>query len=202
VSFSQNWLEQEWADSEYMQYKQENFLALDSYLNFAPQSILDIGCGLAWESRMFNEKYGTELWLLDGDQADNKDVPAADGGWHPNPENFLYYYPLKTLDSELKKRGTNNYHLVDCNNISIPSDKKFDLITSWLSCGFHYPVSTYQELIKKHSHEKTRLIFDIRINYKTKKPRLDDSFEILAEIQKEKRLLKSWKHITAEIKIK
>jgi len=202
VIFSQNWIEQEWADPEYSQYKKENFTAVDAYLNFKPLTILDIGCGLAWESRLFNMKYGTELWLIDGDQADNKDIPAADGGWLPDPENFLYYYPLSTLDAELKKRGTGNYHLIDCNNINIPSDKKFDLITSWLSCGFHYPISTYQELIKKHSHENTRLIFDIRINYKTKKPRVDHSFEIVAEIQKENRLLKSWKHMTAEIKIK
>jgi acyl-CoA synthetase (AMP-forming)/AMP-acid ligase II len=50
----------------------------------------------------------------------------------------------------------------DCNNIDIPENIKFDLITSYLSCGYHYPISTYKELILKHSHKDTKLVFDLR----------------------------------------
>ena len=109
MTFSQNWLVEEWSDPEYKKYKEENFLALDSYLGFAPNSILDIGCGLAWESRMFNEKYGTELWLLDGDISNNITTNSADVGWHENSKNFLYYNSLTVLDQELKKRNTKNF---------------------------------------------------------------------------------------------
>lgn len=204
MTFSQNWLEQEWSTPEYMNYKQENFLAVDSYLNFAPASILDIGCGLAWESRMFNEKYGSELWLLDGDKSNNEvTINSIDCGWRNNSKDFLYYNSLEILDQELKKRNTKNYHLIDCNNITIPEDMKFDVITSWLSCGYHYPISTYRDFIKKHSHENTRLIFDIRIALKTHEPYIEECFEIIHEIQKEKRQrLKFWKHMNCEIKIK
>ncbi len=204
MTFSQNWLVEEWSDPEYKKYKEENFLAVDSYLGFAPNSILDIGCGLAWESRMFNEKYGTELWLLDGDISNNKITQnSADAGWHGNSKNFLYYNSLTVLDQELKKKNTKNYHLLDCNNIHIPEDKKFDVITSWLSCGYHYPISTYQDLIKKHSHENTRLIFDIRITLKTHIPHVEESWEIVHEIQEEKRKrMKFWKHMNCEIKFK
>jgi hypothetical protein len=66
------------------------------------------------------------------------------------------------LDAKLTELGTKNYHLVDANNIRIPEDVKFDVITSWLSCGHHYPVNAYMELMRKHSHENTRILLDIR----------------------------------------
>ena len=33
-----------------------------------------------------------------------------------------------------------------------------------MSCGFHYPIDTYAQLIKQHSNNDTLLIFDIRKN--------------------------------------
>ena len=127
-----NWIDEVWNTELYQQLKRENFELVDKYLPSAPLKILDIGCGLAWESRLFNQKYGSELWLLDGDTKNNdtKLLTASDGEYHSTPNEFLYYYPLQKLDEELKKLGTQNYYLVDCNNIQIVEDVKFDLITS------------------------------------------------------------------------
>jgi hypothetical protein len=75
------WLSKEWSTPEYQAAKKLNFDLLDAELKKPPISILDIGCGLAWESRMFNDKYGTELWLLDGDTSLNtKQLLAVNGG--------------------------------------------------------------------------------------------------------------------------
>ena len=83
----------------------------------------------------------------------------------------------------------------DVNNISIPKDKKFDLITSWLSCGFHYPVSTYKDLILQHSHKDTRIFLDIRLHLKTKEIfHNDNSIEILKILNRHR------KYIAAEIR--
>jgi hypothetical protein len=157
-----------WDKAVYRGYKKENFEILDKFLGSKPMKILDIGCGLAWESRLFNEKYNSELWLLDGDTRDNesKSPTATTGKYHTSTDEFLFYHPLSELDAELKKLGTKNYHLIDCNNINISEDIKFDLITSWVSCGFHYPVNTYRDLILKHSHVNTRVVMDLRIMYK------------------------------------
>ena len=35
-----------------------------------------------------------------------------------------------------------------------------------MSCGFHYPVNIYKELILKHSHPETRIVMDLRVMYK------------------------------------
>jgi SAM-dependent methyltransferase len=189
------WLDKIWFTDIYQQHKKENFDVINLHLTSPPTTILDIGCGLAWESRLFNQKYGTKLWLLDGDIKNNDVKPrhARDGGYNTHSTNFLYYLTLQQLDNELKKLDTQNYHLIDCNNIKIDQNIKFDLITSWVSCGFHYPSSTYRELILKHSHPNTKIIFDIRIPTKQKHPIEESGIEIVQVLNTRS------KYVTAEI---
>ncbi len=192
----ENWIDDVWYTDEYQNHKRDNFKILDDYLDTAPKTILDIGCGLAWESRLFNEKYKSELWLLDGDVSANPETNASTTGYHSSAEEFLFYNKLSKLDDELKKLNTKNYHLVDCNNILIPDDFKFDLITSWVSCGFHYPVNTYRDLILKHSHSDTKIIMDLRVAYKkTKMPEKEEGVEIIKIINTRP------KYVTAELKL-
>ena len=153
-----------WTTERYTAKKRTNFELVDSYLSQPIGKLLDIGCGFAHESRWFGEKYDTELWLLDGNQKHNVDKSntASYGKWNTTPDDLYFYHTFDFLDAKLQELGTKNYHLVDVNDINIPSDVKFDVITSWLSCGHHYPVKTYIDLMKKHSHENTRIILDIR----------------------------------------
>ena len=194
--FTQDWISNEWQDFAYQKIKENNFNTLDSYLKFPPTTILDIGCGLAWESRMFNVKYNTSLYLIDGDASNNqtKDAKSKDVNYHQSADTFLYYNSFRRLDDELKKLGTKDYTLIDCNNLTLP-DIKFDLITSWLSCGFHYPVSTYVSLIKKHSHSGTRIVVDLRKNKKTGEIFLEECFKIVQIVSEAK------KSVTAEIEL-
>jgi len=193
---NENWIDDVWFTELYQQLKKENFEIANSYLTTPPVRILDIGCGLAWESRLFNQAHGSELWLIDGDVKNNdtKSSKAVARAYHADPNEFLYYYPLEKLDKELKKLNTKNYHLIDCNNIQIDEDIKFDLITSWVSCGFHYPANTYRDLILKHSHSGTRIIFDMRSKRKQNNAILEDGVEIVHQLNKRP------KYITAEIK--
>ena len=153
-----------WTKDRYIAKHRATFETVDAYLNQPVGKLLDIGCGFAWQSRWFNEKYGTELWLLDGDANTNSNKPetASYGNWNTDPGQLKFYHTFDFLNSKLQELGTQNYHLIDANNINIPGDVKFDLITSWLSCGHHYPVKTYIDLMKRHSHENTRIILDIR----------------------------------------
>lgn len=153
-----------WTTDKYISKRRTNFETINTYLNQPVGCLLDIGCGFAWESRWFNEKYGTELWLLDGDASHNvtKPITASYGNWNTSSSELKFYHTLDFLDAKLQELGTKNYHLVDANNINIPNNVKFDLITSWLSCGHHYPVKTYIDLMRQHSHKNTRIILDVR----------------------------------------
>ena len=186
-----DWLDKEWFTAEYQKEKRNNFETIDKHLNTPPKNILDIGCGLAWESRYFQKKYGCKLWLLDGEPKKEKHMTEV--GWNETADTFSFYYSLNFLKEKLADLGTENFELIDVNNITFPDNLKFDLITSYKSCGFHYPVSTYKDLILKHSHESTKVIFDLR----TAKGELvsTESFKIKSILSKHK------KHINAEIEI-
>jgi hypothetical protein len=186
-----DWLNEEWNTEKYQLEKKQNFESIDRYLTSPPNHILDIGCGLAWESRLFQQKYNSHLWLLDGDPADNK-KSQTEVGWNPDPTTFAFYNSFNFLNTKLKELGTKNYKLIDVNNIVLPDDLKFNLITSFKSCGFHYPVTTYKDLILKHSLPDTKIIVDLRTS---KGSVVDtDGFEIVNILEKHK------KHINAEIK--
>jgi hypothetical protein len=196
IFYQKNWMKL-WHSGGYQGYKQAGFDALDAYLKTPPKLILDIGCGLAWESRKFNKKYNTELWLLDGDVSsnENKNPEKSNWGkWHDTPDTLLFYHSLEFLDQQLKQSNLSNYHLVDVNNIVIPKDVKFDLITSWLSCGFHYPVSTYKDLILNHSHENTVIAMDLRLNKHTKMPTIEPGIELVTAVRYGK------KHVNSHIR--
>jgi SAM-dependent methyltransferase len=156
--------DRKWSHERYVAKRRASFEIVDAYLNQPVGRLLDIGCGFAYDSRWFNQKYGTELWLLDGDASTNATKPesASYGNWNTTSSELKFYHTFEFLDAKLKELGTQNYRLVDANNISIPDDVKFDVITSWLSCGHHYPVNTYIELMRKHSHANTRILLDIR----------------------------------------
>jgi SAM-dependent methyltransferase len=152
------WMEH-WSSKEYFKSKLENFEVIDNWLQKPPSSILEIGCGQAIESINFQKKYNTELWLLDGDSSTTEDRNRFSK--FDKVDNMKFYNPIDDLKSFYNKSEI-EYTFVDANNIQIPENKIFDVIYSFKSCGFHYPIDTYYELIKKHSDEKTKLIFDIR----------------------------------------
>ena len=154
------WLD-EWYTPEYQELKDKDIEFVLEYLkDNPPGKVLDIGCGLAWESRALQQNYGSELWLMDGDKKDSSDTKEV--GWRGESKNMGFYHALEELDQQLQQLGTENYHLIDANNIEIPDDIKFDLVYSAISCGFHYNANTYMNLIKKHSHNDTKIMFDLR----------------------------------------
>ncbi|QNI50230.1 hypothetical protein SynRS9915_00508 [Synechococcus sp. RS9915] len=127
-----------------------------------PATLLDIGCGLAKESELIQKKYGTDLYLIDGDFKDNgssrnRDIAFGD------VDSFSFYSSLTDLRNSFNSRKL-RYQLFDANDLNLPP-VKFDLIMSLLSCGFHYPVSAYKDLILAHSHPDSIIIVDLRKDF-------------------------------------
>lgn len=143
-----------WLEDDYQNHKQAVFELIDNYLNPAPTKSLEIGCGLALDSEYFYKKYNTDIWLLDGNETNARDIKYG------SAETFAFYNTIESLKESYDSRNL-KYKFVDANNIKL-GDEKFDLIFSLKSCGFHYPLDTYYELIKNHSTKETRLIFELR----------------------------------------
>ena len=153
-----------WQSKEHFDKKQSMFNIVDQYIKKTPGSILDIGCGLAFESEMFQKKYNCSLHLLDGDfentQERNRKVNYGD------TETMAFYSKVEDLKKSWDSRGL-NYNFVDANDLVLDTNVKFDLVYSFESCGFHYPISTYNKFLKKHTTKETIFIFDIRRKSKT-----------------------------------
>jgi SAM-dependent methyltransferase len=152
------WLDA-WNTESHKEYKAKVFNIIDSYID-PPKTILDIGCGFARESELFQKKYKSKLWLLDGDFDTTKSI-SRDTKFG-SAENFKFYNTIEILKESWNSRDM-DYTFVDANDIRIDPSVKFDLILSSVSCGFHYPANTYKDLVEKHSHNDTKVIFDLRI---------------------------------------
>ena len=148
-----------WVKPQYIATKVETFNILEGYLTQPPKRILDIGCGFAKVSELFQKKYGTELYLMEGDMDNSAGKRIGKFG---EIDNFQWYLPVERMKQEWDANGMTYTH-VDGNNINIPDNVKFDVIYSWLSCGFHYPARTYRDLVLKHSTADTVVIMDFRL---------------------------------------
>jgi len=172
---NQTFIPKRWEKEEYQSRAHTVFEQVDSYLSTPPKRILDIGCGYAYISQQFQKKYGTELWLLEGDfNATNDRERKASWG---DVDTMKFYLPVK----QLKKYWDDQnilYNFVDANNIHINNNLTFDFVCSWLSCGYHYPVATYQSLIKKHTNSSSVIIMDIR----TKTLNKQQSIEVVKKL--------------------
>jgi len=147
-----------WTEGYYKNNQLKTFEIVDNYLKSKPTTILDIGAGFAYVSQLFQEKYNSDLYLLDGEFDGNVDKRHNKYG---STETMSFYAPLKDLKTHYDSQGM-RYVQVDANNVNIDKDVKFDLIYSFLSCGFHYPIGTYINLMLNHSHDNTVIIMDIR----------------------------------------
>lgn len=149
-----------WSKPGYIQGKQALFERIDAYVNRPIKRILDIGCGFAKTSELFQKKHDCELYLLESDIGNS---PGKRIGKWGTADSFQWYLPIDRLKRAWDEQGM-RYTLVDGANIQVAPDIKFDLVYSWLSCGFHYPVSTYRDFIKRHTTPDSIIIMDFRGN--------------------------------------
>lgn len=168
------WLNGVWQNDEYLKSKEISFNLIESFLTHPPKNILDIGCGLAFESEMFQKKYNCNLHLLDGDFEDSKN--ATRDRKFGSADTMAFYSKISDLQKSFDERNL-RYTFVDANNINIPKNLKFDLIYSNVSCGFHYPLNTYLNLLRDHTDKNSIMIFDIHTRYF--KEQINDLFDLV-----------------------
>jgi SAM-dependent methyltransferase len=152
-------IDQKWLSEPYLQGVRRCFDLVRDYLPTPPKRILDIGCGFAQCSQLFQEQYGSELYLLEGSSEMNT-ATQRKSKFGP-ADTFKFYWPMDYLHNQWTSQGLKYTH-VSAHLPQIDPTVKFDLVCSWLSCGYHYPADTYRDLILAHTHEQSVVIMDFR----------------------------------------
>lgn len=148
-----------WKSTQYVDDKKEKIEKLKSHIKNPPKNILDIGCGPAIESEYFQKEYGSYLYLLDGNKTSDKKREISFG----SVDTFNFYYDIETLKKDYDSRNLNYTFLDATGDVDLP-EITFDFVYSFLSCGFHYPVSEYVSMLKYCTDENSLIMFDIRRN--------------------------------------
>jgi len=153
--------------------------SIKAYLPNDCSRVLDIGCGLGGIDLMVYGHYNgnVELNLFDYSKIDDK--------IHYGYQNIGSIYNSLELSKEFLVMNGVDEHKIRIHNAEneFPIGR-FDVILSILSCGFHYPVSTYLSKVKDSLNGVA--IFDIR-KYSKQEDELRKNFnhvEVIAEYTK------------------
>lgn len=102
-----------------------------------PKRYADIGCGAAFIDLMIYRRFGCDLVLIDIEESDGIHFGFADSG--------AGYASLDVARKFLETNGVPAAAITTINpkHQSVADLEPVDMATSLLSCGFHYPASTY-----------------------------------------------------------
>ena len=130
-----------------------------SIINHKVSSVLDIGCGIAgYHSRWMKNLKG-ELFLFDKSTFNISSLHYGMGATE------RYYNSLSLAKNFLARQGieSNRIHTIEVGSKKF-SDRKYDLIVSFISLGFHYHIDTYWMEIIDSIADEGLVIIDIRNN--------------------------------------
>jgi SAM-dependent methyltransferase len=135
-------------ENHYLAEMADLFDNISPHLPAEVRSVLDVGCGLGginiFTARRFPDAV---VYLLDRDGDTGSKI-----GWHDGADAFGCYNNLQDTKTFLRSHGVKNKLVL---LQELPKGFESDLVYSFLSWGFHYPLNTY------HPKAKT-LIVDIR----------------------------------------
>ena len=137
------------------------------------KKIIEIGCGQAGVAAIQNISFGCEIWLIDGNS------PGDRTFGYDVAESMEHYSTWHDLPETMERWGCDmsKIHFVD-----IPSARSYDfpvvdLIQSFRSCGYHYPLSTYNFLYGKQDNN-TKYLFTVTDKQLNKEPDYLNDFEV------------------------
>lgn len=122
----------------------------------APKNIADIGCGYAFFDLFLAKKYGSELALIDLESNGARHFGFQEQG---AAYSSLVNAAKLLTDNGVKKNSIKTYNPEkdDLREIT-----KLDYAFSFISCGFHYPWTTYAKFFHQNVAEDGRIILDVR----------------------------------------
>lgn len=135
----------------------EEYLALEELLKeLEPKRLADIGCGYGFFDIFAAKATKAEIVLIDLEENEHRHFGFRDEG--------AAYSSLKVARQLLVANNVAPEHIACVNPRDTPPEdiEPVDLIVSFLSCGFHYPIDSYLPMIDKALKLGGAAIFDLR----------------------------------------
>ena len=122
----------------------------------APRRIADIGCGYGLADLLFHRATGAEMVLIDTEENAHRHFGFQDEG--------AAYADLAKARAFLEANGVDGASIrtVNPSQESLSSLRKVNLAVSLLSCGFHFPVSTYGKFFDQNVTKTGAVILTLR----------------------------------------
>lgn len=121
-----------------------------------PQRLADIGCGYAFADLVLYRRYGCDIVLLDIETSEKRHYGLQSTG--------AGFSNLQKAREFLEGNGVPADKITTLNPTTESTDEagKFDLVISLASCGFHYPINTYDGLFKDQVTDGGAIVLDVR----------------------------------------
>ncbi|MEO1140634.1 MAG: hypothetical protein AAFW87_14405 [Pseudomonadota bacterium] len=139
------------------------YLPLRAYLDkhkIKPKSVIDIGCGQALPDLFLHHDFKPRFTLIDIEQTDDQYHAWADSG--------SGYASLDQAAALLRGNGVAKTKVKTVNPVKAPTlmtGLKADLLISFYSCGFHYPVDDYADVMIDTLKTGGTVCLDLRKRY-------------------------------------
>jgi len=123
-----------------------------------PASVIDIGCGQALNDALLVQDFAPRLTLVD--------IEETFAQYHSWNAHGSGYASLAEAEAFLRENGATDVRVINPRHDSEAIETlEADLVTSLLSCGFHYPVGEYLDLLLRTISAGGAVILDIRRRY-------------------------------------
>lgn len=134
-------------------------------IDFKPTSVIDIGCGQALPDLFLSRDFKPRFTLVDIEETEEQ--------YHFFKKEGSGYANLGTARDLLVENGTPASGIKVINPRKTPdeiTDVTGNMLTSYYSCGFHYPIDEYADLMVRTLEKGGVVVLDLRKKYLRRKP--------------------------------
>lgn len=141
--------------ANYVASMKREYEAMASELPIASDVVVDIGAGLGGIDIFLARHYPAATFFL----LDKNENSATTAGFSSHHGFYNSFSKARELLTEHGMKEEQIHFLTPEQTSLLPVP---NLILSLLSCGFHYPLSTYQNIFERCLHDRGTVIVDIR----------------------------------------
>ena len=145
--------------SFYEKLSESEYSTMQSYID-SPSKILELGCGLGRMSVYLNWKLDNDPLFILADSTWKKPIKKVKYGWKPKEK--VFYNNLNVTKDFCNLNGLENHQVFDLQKESLIKLSNIDLVISFMSVGFHYPIDNYLDTLLNITTKNCTMIFGIR----------------------------------------